>query len=106
MATPSEGLDAEGGRPQHDHEAADPDDRLLLSDPEYEHSEPEHHGDRRDDDPPPRMEPRIGGANCRGEFRILGQRPLDLIEQPLLMLGQRHGVPPGDPGRRDGPADR
>src|SRR5690606_759770 len=30
----------------------------------------------------------------RGELGILGKRPLDLLEQPLLVLRERHGTPP------------
>ena len=36
--------------------------------------------------PAPRVETRVAGAHSRGEFWILGKRPLDLIEQPLLVL--------------------
>src|SRR5262249_21402616 len=45
------------------------------------------------------MEPRVGGAHCRGELWVLGKRPLDLLEQPLLVLRERHGTPPRSRGR-------
>src|SRR5205814_9428350 len=45
------------------------------------------------------MEPRVGGAHRRGELWVLGKRPLDLLEQPLLVLRERHGTPPRSRGR-------
>src|SRR6185312_12281218 len=42
----------------------------------------------------PRVETRVAGAHGRGEFGVLGKRPLDLLEQPLLVLRERHGTPP------------
>ena len=84
---------------------ATPSGGFLFSDAEDQHGEAEQDGDGRENDPPPRMEARVGGAHRRGELRILGQRPLDLLEQPLLVFGQRHGTPPRPsrptwPGRR------
>src|SRR2546423_12690925 len=45
------------------------------------------------------MEARVGRAHSRGELGILGKRPLDLLEQPLLVFRERHGTPPGHQGR-------
>ena len=47
-----------------------------------------------DEQPTPRVETRVAGAHSRGELGVLGKRPLDLLEQPLLVLRERHGTPP------------
>src|SRR4051812_43720883 len=53
------------------------------------------------------MEARVGRAHSRGELGILGKRPLDLLEQPLLVFRERHGTPPRSAmSTRDGSTDR
>src|SRR4029453_14254821 len=42
----------------------------------------------------PSVKARIAGAHRRGELGVLGKRPLDLLEHPLLMLREGHGPPP------------
>src|SRR5690348_13182153 len=53
------------------------------------------------------MEARVGRAHGRGELGILGKRPLDLLEQPLLVFRERHGTPPRSAtSTRGGSTDR
>ena len=86
---------------------ATPSGMVLLSDAIDQQCESAQNKDRSNDYPTPRVEARIGGAHRRGELRVLGKRPLDLLEQPLLVFRERHGTPPrssrADP---DGSADR
>ena len=59
-----------------------------------EQGQPSNDHTGSDEHATPRVETRVAGANGRGEFGVLGKRPLDLLEQPLLVLRERHGTPP------------
>src|SRR6185369_7431376 len=106
MASPPQGLQPERNGDQHEHETAHAQRNVLGGDTVNQYGEPQDHGDGRKNDPPTRVEPRVGGTNRRGEFRVLGQRPLDLIEQPLLVFGQRHCPSPAITADPVGPTDR
>src|SRR5690606_5429647 len=94
LAAFAKGLDPEDRAPEHHHEADDSEWQHRGGPAVDQRRKPEQHEHHGHNNPPPRMEARIGGANRRGKFCVLGQRPLDLLEQPLLVFGQRHGVPP------------
>jgi hypothetical protein len=106
MASPAEGLQTQSRGNQHEHEAAHAQRNVLASNTEYQYGKAQQYGYGRKNDPPTRVEARIGGTNRRGKLRVLGQRPLDLIEQALLVFGQRHCPSPAiaaDPDRAGGP---
>ena len=88
------GLEREADRAEHHHEAGHGEDRRL------DHCAVDDQGQADDDDPGSDEQATscvhtwVTGANGRGEFGVLGKRPLDLLEQPLLVLREWHGTPP------------
>src|SRR5580693_7141987 len=78
---------------EHDHEAGHTDQGQLGDHAGQQEAYAEQEADRRLNYPALVMHPRILGAHCLRELRILGiERTLDLIELTLLVLRQRHGA--------------
>ncbi len=88
------GVHGEGRGTEHDNEAGDAEWRVGAHRAVDKQGKPSDDHERGDDDPAPSVETRVAGPHSRGELGVLGKRPLDLIEQPLLVLRERHGIPP------------
>ena len=76
---------------EHDEEA---DDTQRPADADAGEQEPEtdEEAERSDDDPATLVGAQVGAAQGRGELGVLGvEGALHLLEQSLLVLGERHG---------------
>src|SRR5690349_25091208 len=79
---------------QHDHESRHAERRIAAHRAVDNQRKASDDHERGDDESTAGVETRVAGPHSRGEFGVLGKRLLDLVEQPLLVLRERHGIPP------------
>jgi hypothetical protein len=79
------------GRRDDEHEAHDAEHDDIADEPDEDQGQPDEHAERAEHDGAAAARARTCGAHGRCELGVFGiQGLLDLVEQPLLVLGERH----------------